>query len=147
MKRLFAIVALLSALTLVAAACGGTKDTGFPGPDETPTTEPSGTKTDGGAGGATVQVADSMFEPKTITVKVGDKVVWEQTGQAPHNVKADDGSFDSNPDCSASNSGQCMGSGDTFERAFDTAGTIKYHCVIHGGPGGAGMAGEVVVEA
>jgi hypothetical protein len=39
-----------------------------------------------------------------------------------------------------------MGQGDTYSRAFPQSGTFPYYCRFHGGPGGAGMAGVVVVS-
>ena len=50
-------------------------------------------------------------------------------------VTADDGSFDSG----------LFGQGETFSHTFSTPGTYPYYCIPHGGPGGAGMAGVVVV--
>src|SRR5690349_16981618 len=42
-----------------------------------------------------VTLKDNLFAPKTITVKVGDTVMWTDQGQNEHTVTADDGSFDS----------------------------------------------------
>lgn len=92
-----------------------------------------------------VDVADNDFKPQEITVEVGEKVLWTQTGISPHSVTADDGSFDSHGDCSGPNQSACMQEGDTFETAFDKPGTYGYYCKIHGGPG-TGMAGTVVVK-
>jgi plastocyanin len=35
--------------------------------------------------------------------------------------------------------------GDTFSFTFAAPGTYSYYCQIHGGPGGQGMAGTVVI--
>lgn len=92
-----------------------------------------------------VNVTDNVFVPAETTVKVGQDVVWDQSGIAPHTVTADDESFDSHPDCSGANQAACMQRGDTYTRTFDKPGRYGYYCRIHGGPG-VGMAGSVVVE-
>lgn len=92
-----------------------------------------------------VEVVDVDFMPNEATIDPGGTVTWTQTGTLPHTVTADDGSFDSHPDCSAGDG--CMTSGDTFAQAFDEPGEYPYYCKVHGGPGGEGMSGVVVVTA
>ena len=100
------------------------------------------------AADARVAVLDNRFEPRQVTINVGDAVTWEFDGNAPHSVTADDGSFDSHPQCSGSNIVGCSSpASPPFERTFSSAGTFAYHCKIHGAPGGGGMAGVVVVNA
>ena len=89
-----------------------------------------------------IDVQDNRFAPATVTVAPGDTVTWTQSGSNPHSVTADDGSFDSHPNCPPA----CMGNGDTFSHTFDDSGEFGYHCKIHGSPG-QGMSGTVVVEA
>ncbi len=93
----------------------------------------------GMAGAATVAVGvgDSNFDPATITVAVGDTVTWTVSSTMPHTVTADGGGFDSGP----------LGEGDTFSFTFEEPGAYPYYCLFHGGPGGVGMSGVVVVEA
>lgn len=93
-----------------------------------------------------VDVGDNFFEPRELAVPAGTEVTWEQSGVAPHTVTADDGSFDSHPDCQGANLADCMQKGDTFKQAFDSPGQVAYYCRIHGAPGGVGMAGVIVVE-
>lgn len=93
---------------------------------------------------ASVDVVDSAFQPEGVTVDAGGTVTWSQSGSLPHSVTADDGSFDSHPDCG---DGDCMGAGDTFAHTFDEPGTYAYYCRVHGAPGGVGMAGTVTVAA
>ena len=90
----------------------------------------------GQAGSVTVQVVDNAYQPKQVEIDSGGTVVWQQTGELPHTVTADDGSF---------NSGE-MGQGDTFSHAFQSPGTYPYYCEFHGAPGGVGMSGVVVVS-
>lgn len=97
-----------------------------------------------------VDVVDNAFEPPSLTVTAGDDVTWTSSGSNPHTVTADDGSFDSNPDCEAfadAATGACMDSGESFEFTFDEPGEYPYYCRLHGGPGGVGMAGTIIVEA
>jgi plastocyanin len=82
-----------------------------------------------------VQVAGFAFNPARLTVKAGSTVVWTNEDGAPHTVTADDGSFKSGT----------LRQGDTFSQTFSTPGEYPYYCEFHGGPGGAGMAGSVVV--
>jgi plastocyanin len=98
-----------------------------------------------GSGAATtaVDIQDSRFVPSSITIAVGDSVVWTESGVGTHSVTADDASFDSSPSCP----GTCLGNGSTFSHAFASPGTYRYYCRIHGGPGGQGMSGTVVVTA
>lgn len=82
-----------------------------------------------------VMVVDSSFQAREITVSVGTTVIWEMSANLPHTVTADDNSFDSGT----------MRDGDVFTFTFTEAGTFPYYCVFHGGPGGQGMAGTVIV--
>lgn len=61
-----------------------------------------------------------------------------RTGHNEHSVTADDGCFDS---------GDLNDSHQSFSQTFNTAGTFLYHCRYHGGAGGVGMSGKVVVMA
>jgi LPXTG-motif cell wall-anchored protein len=83
-----------------------------------------------------VTLKDNLFAPKTITVKVGDTVMWTDQGQNEHTVTADDGSFDSGD--------LKTGEKTSFTFTFTKAGTFAYHCKYHGP---MGMVGTVVVQA
>ena len=64
---------------------------------------------------------DFVFNPLTISVKVGDTVTWTNIGGLAHTITAADGSFDSglvNP----------LG---TFSHTFASAGTYSYVCKQH----------------
>jgi plastocyanin len=85
---------------------------------------------------------NDFFAPKNVTVNVGDKVTWTNTGSNAHNVV-----FDA--------SGQKVG-GDpvthspsatpwTDDFTFTKAGTFQYYCEEHGDKGGVGMTGKVTV--
>ena len=100
----------------------------------------------GGAQAADVIVSDNFYMPETLTVQAGSTVLWEQQGDLPHNVTADDDSWGSHPACAPFIPGTCMADGDTYSRAFPQPGTFGYYCTLHGTPGN-GMAGTIrVVE-
>jgi plastocyanin len=99
------------------------------------------------AASASVTMGDLFFSPSSVTVAVGDTVTWRNTGEAPHNATADDGSFRT-PD---------LNQGQSASHTFDSAGTFSYICTIHpnmkgtvrvlsassgGGGGGGGGAGS-----
>jgi plastocyanin len=87
-----------------------------------------------------VSAEASSFDPKFVAVKPGEKVTWSNIPPSgPHNVKFDDGSFEM-PDDSQQFTPW------TVERTFETPGEYRYHCEVHGGPGGVGMSGIVYVN-
>lgn len=98
-----------------------------------PTTQPAPPAPANAA--TTVEVGDNTFNQKEISVAVGTTVTWKSTGQKPHTVTADDGSFVSGT----------LKNGDTFTYTFDKPGTYAYYCEFHGGAGGQGMAGVIKV--
>ena len=80
----------------------------------------------------------NQFTPATVTVAQGETVTWNNTGGI-HNVHFDDNSYvQPNPPQNAPW---------TVSRKFDTPGTFRYYCEVHGAPGGVGMSGTVVVQA
>ncbi len=83
-----------------------------------------------------VEVIDFAFVPQEITIAPGDTVIWRNT-RGVHNVVADNGSF---------RSGSAQSAPWTFQRVFTSAGEFGYYCEPHGGPGGSGMSGRVVVQ-
>jgi plastocyanin len=85
--------------------------------------------------GSSVMVQDNQFTPSTLQVSAGTTVTWTYTGDSQHTITADDGSFDSGP----------INGGDTFMWSFSAPGTYAYYCQFHGGPGGEGMSGTIVV--
>ena len=83
-----------------------------------------------------VTVSNFSFSPAELTITVGDAVKWTNVS-GNHNVLADDGSFTSGPVAPAPWE---------FTHTFTVAGNNPYYCVPHGGPGGQGMAGVIVVQ-
>jgi plastocyanin len=91
--------------------------------------------------GATTFTIDAKsnltFSPAVLNIDVGDTVTWRNTGGF-HNVAADNGSF---------RNGDASSSAWTFSQTFNSPGTVRYFCEIHGGTGGSGMSGLIQVNA
>ena len=83
-----------------------------------------------------VELSNFSFTPTQLTISVGDTVRWTNT-QGFHNVVADDNSF---------TSGAASSSNWVYEFVFNTAASFPYYCSVHGGPGGVGMSGVIIVE-
>jgi plastocyanin len=112
-------------------------------------TTTNGTNGTSGSMAEEVTIANSQYSPSDVTVMVGGTVTWVHSdGSTSHTVTADDGSFDSSPNCAPSvgplpPTGDCLTQGETYTVTFSQAGDYTYHCKIHGG-----MTGTVrVVEA
>jgi plastocyanin len=88
------------------------------------------------ADGPTVAQANIAFDPQALSTVTGTTITWINQDSVQHTVTADDGSFDSG----------LLGQGGVFSVTFSTPGTYMYYCVPHGGPGGVGMSGVVIVE-
>src|SRR6266705_3285040 len=88
------------------------------------------------ASGPSVSAIDNAISPQELHIKPGQKVTWVNNGQTSHTVTADDNSFDSG----------LFGSGTQYSHAFTKPGRYSYYCTLHGGPGGSGMAGVIVVD-
>ena len=91
------------------------------------------------ADNTTVTVQDFSFTPARTAVRPGETVTWNQPGIGgqPHNVVFEDGQFSTPPRTDPW----------VATRTFATAGTYRYYCEIHGGPGGSGMSGVVYANA
>jgi len=92
--------------------------------------------------GNTVQVLNAggnRFEPAAITVSVGDTVNWFwPVGSVGHNIVPDDGDL-------PPTSGAPADHPKFLSFRFMLPGVYHYHCSVHGGTGGVGMAGTVTV--
>jgi plastocyanin len=83
-----------------------------------------------------VQMINTTFSPKEITVKAGTKVTWTNSDNTSHTVTSGtrgnpSGLFDSGN----------VPAGGTFSFVFDTPGTYNYYCTYH-----QGMDGTVIVQ-
>lgn len=83
------------------------------------------------AADAEVAVRDFRFDPSSLSVEVGDTVRWTNVGDAPHTVTFNGGAASGT-----------LANGQSWERAFPSAGTFQYVCGFH-----ASMVGTVSVAA
>lgn len=85
-----------------------------------PTPPPSGV--------TTVEIRSDGFHPKTVTIKVGDRVKWLNKDTKPHSV----GGGKSEPTSGeAFNTSPIQPGKESDPIQFKTAGTIKYHAGDH----------------
>jgi plastocyanin len=133
MNRLAALLPL-AAVALVAAGCGSSSNSSSA---SGATTAASGSSASGSgsgsattaapassdSGGATaVHIRNFAFDPRNVTVKVGQKIEWTNDDSVAHNVVADSGaSFASDP----------IDGGHTFSFTPTKAGKITYECTFH----------------
>jgi len=135
----------LTTIAVALTACGGSGDSTSPSGANTTPTPPTnpGNTSPGGVATNSVTLTEAAFSPSNISINVGTTVTWEWntcTGDGyggysscvSHSIVFDDGS-------GIASATQSTG---TFSRAFNTAGTFKYHCAIHG----QSMSGQVVVK-
>lgn len=96
----------------------------------------AGGGSDGGeapTGAGEVAIVDFAYSPEVVQTSVGQPVAWTNEDSAAHTVTSDgDGPLDS---------GDLPG-GESYEAAFDAAGTYEYLCTIH-----PTMRGTVEVSA
>jgi plastocyanin len=76
---------------------------------------------DRAAAGATVDVVDMAFSRPSVTVPVGGTVTWRFGDPKAHSSTSDSGFWDSG----------LQSSGDTWSRAFTSAGSFGYFCTTH----------------
>jgi plastocyanin len=124
MRRI--LLGLCAVVALAAAGCGGSDDGG------STSSAPASTSSSSSGGGVAIKMQNIAFDPKAVTVKVGQKVTWTNDDTTDHNVTADSGA-----DFKSDN----FGKDGTFEFTPDKAGTIKYECTIH-----PGMTATITVQ-
>jgi plastocyanin len=89
-------------------------------------------------GSTTINMNPDTFARTEVHIAPGQTVVWNDPNNPDsqtHTVTADDGSFDSGD----------VNPGDQYTMEFDTPGSYPFYCQYHGGPGGEGMSGVIVV--
>lgn len=82
-----------------------------------------------------VTIEDNYFDPKTVTIVSGQKVIWVNKGKKDHTVTSNSGDFDS----------EHIAPGDSFGYVFTKPGIYKYSCSIHSFLF-FGMKGKVIVQ-
>ena len=97
----------------------------------------------------TVGMSDMGFTPTTVTVNVGEKVIWKNTSQVIHNVVDDTGKALYRIDVKLPSGSKPFDSGllqpgQSFAHVFTEPGMYRYVCTLHEG---SGMKGVVIVRA
>ena len=125
-----------------AMMTSGTLDTGFTGGSASTGGSSGGTSGSAAttgqvvSGALAISMGSSSFSPNIVTVTSGTRVTWTNTDSAPHTVTADNGSY---------NSG-ALAPGATYALTFTAKGEYTYYCALHGGKGGVGMSGKIIVQ-
>ncbi len=89
---------------------------------ETSTTLAAGaTTTIAAAKTVDVEIRNSAFSPKTITINKGDTVRFTNYDSTEHSATSDNGRFDSG----------LLPKGQSWSKTFNEAGTYNYHCSPH----------------
>jgi plastocyanin len=133
-----------STWTLGPAAGAQTATASVSGATGSPVTFTATATDDGGL--ATIQVQGPVggfnrFSPATLTVSAGTTVTWQwDDGALTHNVVPDDG-------VTPATSGSLANAPHVYQYTFNTPGTYRYHCALHGATGGIGMSGIITVTA
>jgi plastocyanin len=121
-SRLLAITVLVALVAVV-----GLVGCSSPTPPATSTSTPPPAASGGTA--TTVTIKNFMFEPASVTIKVGDSVTFKNEDSVAHTVNG--ANFQSGD----------IAPGASYSQTFDKAGTYQYACSIH-----PQMTGTVVVQ-
>ncbi|HEX5900156.1 MAG TPA: plastocyanin/azurin family copper-binding protein [Solirubrobacteraceae bacterium] len=116
MRRI--VLLLCAAGALAAAGCGSSNNSGS-GSSSTPAASSSSS-----SGEVAIKMQNIAFDPKAVTVKVGQKVTWTNDDSVDHNVTSQSGETIKS---------QNFGKGATFSFTPTKAGAIKYVCTLHPG--------------
>jgi plastocyanin len=122
-------VVLVSALALLAAACGSSDSTTAPTPTPAPVVSGSGTPISIPVGAQTL--GNNAYNPDTLDVTVGTTVTWTNNDSIAHTSTSNGAGWDSG----------AIAPRAQFSFTFQNAGTFPYHCAIH-----PGMVGTVTVH-
>ena len=116
------LLALCTIVALAAAGCGSSNSSSTSSGSSS--SAPSTAAASSSGGGVAIKMQNIAFDPKDVTVKVGQKITWTNDDSTDHNVTADSGADFKSKD---------FGKDGTFSFTPTKAGTIKYVCTIHPG--------------
>lgn len=119
MRRI--LLALSAVVALAAAGCGSSNSSST---SSGSSTSGSSTAASSSGGGVAIKMQNIAFDPKAVSVKVGQKVTWTNEDSVDHNVTSQSGETIKSDN---------FGKGGTFSFTPTKAGTIKYVCTIHPG--------------
>ena len=138
--KLWVVIACAS---VALAACGGSGSDGSAGggsqtPSPTATAEPTPTP----GGDTTVRMLERSFDPRSLTLRAGSKVTWQDIGTPErHNVVF---SKDGQTDKALSHEAP-IAKGAAVVTTFAAAGQYRYQCQFHSFSLTDGMVGVVLV--
>jgi plastocyanin len=78
-----------------------------------------------------VSIDNFTFNPETLEVPAGTKVIWVNGDDVPHTVRSVEDTFRSGT----------LDTDDVYERVFSEPGTYEYYCGVH-----RHMTGKIVVK-
>lgn len=104
-----------------AVVAVGAADEPPPAPPPPPDPSPTSSSTTRASAGGSIQMFDYGYRPSTFSARVGDRVVWNNAGLAPHTATARDGSFDTG----------LVAAGASGSVTLRKAGTFAYFCTLH----------------
>jgi plastocyanin len=111
-------------LALAAAGCGSSNSDSSSSSTPAPAASTSTPAASSSGGAVAIKMQNIAFDPKAVSVKVGQKVTWTNDDSVNHNVTATSGADFKSKD---------FGQGGTFSFTPTKAGTINYVCTIHPG--------------
>jgi amicyanin len=82
------------------------------------------------SGTVNITISNYTFNPDTLTITAGTKVVWTNQDTVSHTITNDSKIFGSG----------FLAKGNTYEFTFDQPGTYDYHCTPH-----PFMRGKIIV--
>jgi plastocyanin len=82
-----------------------------------------------------IEMVDFTYSALEFVVPVGSEVTWFNTGEVEHSATSDDNLWDTT----------LLANGEQATLVFDSPGTFLYYCLLHGTPGGNGMAAQITV--
>jgi len=93
-------------------------------------------------------MTEMSFVPSTLTVNVGEKVVWKNSSEVTHNVIDDSGKALNRMDVNLPSGGVPFASSlllpeQSYSRVFTVPGVYRYVCTLHEA---YGMKGVIIVR-
>jgi plastocyanin len=134
LRRAAFLILVTGPLSLTIAACDGAAGRADSGDDAAVRgSQEEGDNAATDAGPKRISINNFKYEPATLTVPVGTKVVWTNRDDMPHTVTStgEPKTLDST----------ALDTDEEFSFVFDNAGTFDYFCTVH-----PKMTGQVIVK-
>ncbi|MEI6131476.1 MAG: cupredoxin family copper-binding protein [Bacillota bacterium] len=126
MFKRFLILGLVVTAVLGFSSCNSSSSGGYS--NTNPTAAPSNVPVQAGK---VVSISNFAFDPASLTIKVGETVIWTNNDSVGHNIAISSLNLVS----------PTFAAGGTFSQMFNSAGTYDYSCGIH-----PSMKGTIVVQ-